>query len=275
MWATSTSSRNLRRRCWPPGGARWNPAGRMRCSTIRSPPAWRASVASGSRGSGRTGHGSSPSEPSCSTRSCARRSPRGSTRSSTSEPGWTPGRTGWISPRLFAGSRSTCRASSRASRPTCATKCRRVRSSGSVSIWPTATPAGNSSTGSGRPPRGPSSSTEGVIGALSVDEAGGLADDLRAQPGCESWVIDYFSPRLLAAYQKHQPYRHVPVRFDPPSWEALFTDHGWRIREIRYLGEESRRLHRPVPLPALDRVLRLFTSRPLRDMGCAVLERVP
>jgi hypothetical protein len=33
------------------------------------------------------------------------------------------------------------------------------------------------------------------------------------------------------------------------SCEAFFTDHGWRIREIRYLGEESQRLGRPVPLP--------------------------
>jgi methyltransferase (TIGR00027 family) len=37
--------------------------------------------------------------------------------------------------------------------------------------------------------------TEGVLGDLSVDEAGGLADDLRAQPACESWGIDYFSAR--------------------------------------------------------------------------------
>ena len=78
--------------------------------------------------------------------------------------------------------------------------------------------------------------TEGVLGALSVDEAGGLADDLRARPGCESWVIDYFSPRLLAAYQKHQPHRNVPVRFDPPGWETFFTERGWRIKEIRFLG---------------------------------------
>jgi methyltransferase (TIGR00027 family) len=115
--------------------------------------------------------------------------------------------------------------------------------------------------------------TEGVLGDLSVDEAGGLADDLRAQPGCESWVIDYFSPRLLAAYQKHQPHPNVPVRFAPPSWESFFTEHGWRIREIRFLGEESERLHRAVPLSPLDRVMRLFTSRPLRDMGYAIIER--
>ena len=112
--------------------------------------------------------------------------------------------------------------------------------------------------------------TEGVIGDLSVNEAGDLADDLRGHAGCELWVIDYFSPRLLAAYQKHQPHPNVPVRFDPPSWETFFTEHGWRIREIRFLGEESRRLHRPVPLSPLDKVMRVFTSRPLRYMGCAI-----
>jgi O-methyltransferase involved in polyketide biosynthesis len=116
--------------------------------------------------------------------------------------------------------------------------------------------------------------TEGVLGALSVDEAGDLADELHSQPGCESWVLDYFSPRLLADYQKHQPYRNVPVRFDPPSWEGFFTEHGWRIKEIRFLGEESERLHRPVPLSPLDKIMRLFTSRPLRDMGYARIERI-
>jgi methyltransferase (TIGR00027 family) len=117
--------------------------------------------------------------------------------------------------------------------------------------------------------------TEGVLGDLSVEEAAGLADDLRAQPGCGSWVIDYFSPRLLAAYQKHQPHPNVPVRFDPPSWEAFFADRGWHINEIRFLGEESGRLHRPVPLSPIDRLMRPFTRRPLRDMGYAKIERNP
>ena len=117
--------------------------------------------------------------------------------------------------------------------------------------------------------------TEGVLGALSVDEAGDLADELHAQPGCESWVLDYLSPRLLADYQKHQPHRNVPVRFDPPSWEGFFTEHGWRIKEMRFLGEESERLHRPVPLSRLDKVMRLFSSRPLRDMGYARIDRIP
>jgi methyltransferase (TIGR00027 family) len=117
--------------------------------------------------------------------------------------------------------------------------------------------------------------TEGVLGGLRVDEAGSLADDLRSRPGCEAWVIDYLSPRLLADYQKHQPYQNVPVRFDPPSWEAFMRDHQWRVEEIRFLGEESERLHRPIPLSRLDKVMRLFSSRPLRDMGCASLVRIP
>ena len=116
--------------------------------------------------------------------------------------------------------------------------------------------------------------TEGVLGDLSVEEAGSLADDLRARPGCESWVLDYFSPRLLADYRKHPPHPTIPVRFDPPSWEAFFADRGWRVIEIAYLGEESERLHRPVPLAPLDRVMRLFTRRPLRDMGYARMEGI-
>jgi len=116
--------------------------------------------------------------------------------------------------------------------------------------------------------------SEGFIGDLAVDEAGDLADDLRAQPGCELWVTDYFSPRLLAYYQKHQRWRDVPVRFRPTDMKAFFAEHGWRIKEIRYLGEESQRLHRPVPLPVLDKAMRLFTSRPLRDMGIVALQRI-
>jgi hypothetical protein len=52
-------------------------------------------------------------------------------------------------------------------------------------------------------------------------------------------------------------------------------DHQWRVEEIRFLGEESERLHRPIPLSRLDKVMRLFSSRPLRDMGCASLVRIP
>jgi methyltransferase (TIGR00027 family) len=115
--------------------------------------------------------------------------------------------------------------------------------------------------------------TEGVIGSLSEDEVGSLADDLRTMPSCELFLTEYFSRRLLRSYQAHQRWPAVPVRFDPADPEGFFIEHGWGVREIRYLGLESQRLRRPVPLSLIDRIMRLFTSRPLLDMGYVVLER--
>jgi methyltransferase (TIGR00027 family) len=116
--------------------------------------------------------------------------------------------------------------------------------------------------------------TEGVLSYLSTDEAGALADDLSGLQPCGLWITEYLSPRLLRAHQRHRPWPGAPVRFDPGSCERFYTEHGWRIRDIRYLGEESRRLDRRVPLSLLDQLMRAFTSRPLRDMGYVVLEPI-
>ena len=115
--------------------------------------------------------------------------------------------------------------------------------------------------------------TEGVIGCLTVDQVASLADDLHTMPSCELWVTEYFSRRQLRRYQARQPMPAVPVRFDPTDWEGFFTSRGWSIGRIRYLGEESRRLRRPVPLTSTDKLMRAFTSRPLRDTGYVVLDR--
>jgi methyltransferase (TIGR00027 family) len=116
--------------------------------------------------------------------------------------------------------------------------------------------------------------TEGVIGYLDVEDVAALADDLHALSSCELWVTEYFSTRLLRAYQKHQPLASAPVRFNPDDWTTFFAQHGWAVAEISYLGERSRLLHRPVPLTLRDRLIGVFTSRPLRDMGYALLERI-
>jgi methyltransferase (TIGR00027 family) len=115
--------------------------------------------------------------------------------------------------------------------------------------------------------------TEGVIGYLTEDQVASLADDLHTIPSCELWVTEYFSRRQLRRYQARQPMPAVPVRFDPTDWEGFFTSRGWSIEQIRYLGEESRRLERPVPLTSTDKLMRAFTSRPLRNTGYVVLER--
>jgi O-methyltransferase involved in polyketide biosynthesis len=115
--------------------------------------------------------------------------------------------------------------------------------------------------------------TEGVIGYLTVDQVASRADDLLTMPSCELWVTEYFSRRQLRRYQARQPMPAVPVRFDPTDWEGFFTSRGWSIEQIRYLGEESRRLERPVPLTWTDKLMRAFTSRPLRNTGYVVLDR--
>jgi methyltransferase (TIGR00027 family) len=117
--------------------------------------------------------------------------------------------------------------------------------------------------------------TEGVIGYLDVDEVESLANDLYTMPSCELWVTEYFSKRLMRHYQRHQPMPSVPVRFDVTDWQGFFEGRGWRVKEIRYLGEESQRLRRPIPRTLIDSMLRVLSSRPLRDRGYAVLDRIP
>lgn len=120
--------------------------------------------------------------------------------------------------------------------------------------------------------------TEGVVPYLSVDDAGVLATDLHAQASFERWVTDYFSPLLLGYLRKRRSMRNVPVRVDPPDWDALFAEHGWGIEEMRYLGEESLRFRRRTPMPLFVRLLRVVASgarwrEMLRNTGYAMLVR--
>jgi hypothetical protein len=91
-------------------------------------------------------------------------------------------------------------------------------------------------------------------------------------------VTDYFSPLLLAYVKRRPGMGNAPIRFNPPNWEEFFAEHGWRLAELRYLGEESQRLRRPVPLPPFVRLMRAFASRErrrqmLRNTGYASLRR--
>jgi leucine carboxyl methyltransferase len=135
--------------------------------------------------------------------------------------------------------------------------------------------------GPGRPPRPPATlrpdlghlnESDGphgrVLGALSADEAGGLADDLRARPGCESWVIDDFSARLsrrIGSTSRIPMSRSVSIH--PAGRRSSPNTAGVPRRSVSLGG--VRTLHRPVPLSRLDKVMPLFTSRPLRGHGRA------
>lgn len=126
--------------------------------------------------------------------------------------------------------------------------------------------------------------TEGVIPYLSVEEVASLADDLRTvEPACY-WVVDYFSPKMLKYRQRmmRQRMQNAPFKFNPKDWFGLFQEHGWHLKEIRYLAEEGDRPHRPIPLPffakAILRIRGLFASKERRAAfrkfaGYALLKR--
>jgi hypothetical protein len=80
---------------------------------------------------------------------------------------------------------------------------------------------------------------------------GSLADDLRALKSARWWVVDYFAPHMLkmrARRMKHKM-QNATFKFEPDDWFAFFNAHGWHCADMRYLGDETKRLRRKVPLP--------------------------
>ena len=104
--------------------------------------------------------------------------------------------------------------------------------------------------------------TEGVIPYLEARQVGELADDLKAQQ-FSYWITDYFSPMVMQRMmrgRRRRQMKNAPFKFAPGDWFGFFAKHGWQRRELRYLGEESQRLGRPVPMPWWASVL-VFLSR--------------
>ena len=103
--------------------------------------------------------------------------------------------------------------------------------------------------------------TEGVVPYLSSEEAGSLADDLRALDHAHYWIVEYISPRA-SKYRSRgrmkQFMQNAPFKFAPQDWFTFFQAHGWRSREIRYLVDEGDRLHRPIQLPPFLRLVFLI-----------------
>lgn len=126
--------------------------------------------------------------------------------------------------------------------------------------------------------------SEGVVPYLDLEQVGSLADDLRSLTHLDSWIVDYVSPeshryRKRAGLGRHM--RQAPFKFQPADWFGFFLEHGWSVREIRYLGEKGIELARRPPLPVRYRLLLSLLGpfvpaerreRFLRFAGYAVLE---
>jgi methyltransferase (TIGR00027 family) len=114
--------------------------------------------------------------------------------------------------------------------------------------------------------------TEGVVIYLSVAEAAGLAEDIRAQRSFRVWAVDYFSP-MVAKYRRRgevsKKMANAPFRFEPKDYFEFFREHGWRLKEEQYFVDVGTALHRPLPLPPAMRAwgaLRgLFLSRERKE----------
>jgi methyltransferase (TIGR00027 family) len=122
---------------------------------------------------------------------------------------------------------------------------------------------------------------EGMIGYLRNEDVGVFATDLAGCGHFSEWIVDYSSPMLRKAMRRRRKvqehFRMTPPRFDPQDWDGFFSQHGWTVRSMRFLGEEGDRRGRPVPLPWWMRILtRLSASQrtEVRKMlGFAMMER--
>lgn len=107
--------------------------------------------------------------------------------------------------------------------------------------------------------------TEGVVPYLTEEEAGSLADDLKDVLRASYWIAEYVSAEALKFRRRRMKMKNAPFKFAPEDWFVFFAQHGWRPREVRYLGEEADRLKRPLQWPTLLRIWlgirKLFASK--------------
>ena len=126
--------------------------------------------------------------------------------------------------------------------------------------------------------------TEGVVPYLTNDETAVLADDLRALDHAAYWIVDYVSAQAMKFRKRKgmdRAMQNAPFRFDPADWFAFFEQHGWRLKEMRYIAPEGERLGRPIPVPwvmqTAMRIAGLLLAEEKRNalhqfMGYALLE---
>jgi methyltransferase (TIGR00027 family) len=128
--------------------------------------------------------------------------------------------------------------------------------------------------------------TEGVVPYLTNEQVAALARDLHQQDNIRHWITDYFSPFFLKigarSKLRKRLAQNAPFRFNPgpklEDWPAFFARTGWSIEEMRFSGEEGKRIGRGLPAGWLGQLLMPLASderlRPYRRMnGFALLKK--
>lgn len=106
--------------------------------------------------------------------------------------------------------------------------------------------------------------TEGVIPYLSETQVAELARDLRTFKNIRYWIADYYSEvvkKHMLSPKRLKLMKNAPFQFFPKDWFGFFENLGWTARESRYLGEESLKLGRGMPLPWYVRFMKFLIPR--------------
>jgi len=106
--------------------------------------------------------------------------------------------------------------------------------------------------------------SEGLLGYLTEEQVGSLAEDLARPSAIQLWVFDLASPGLLRMIQKntHAQFSDSVARlqFAPANGPEFFSSHGWELLEVRSILKTAASLHR---LSLWMRLLSLLPEDPV------------
>lgn len=94
--------------------------------------------------------------------------------------------------------------------------------------------------------------TEGVIPYLTEAQVADLAADLYNTQDIKYWIAEYISASTypyLKNKKRQEKLKNSPFVFFPPDWLDFFKQQRWNAKEMRYAGEMSVKLGRPILLP--------------------------
>jgi hypothetical protein len=61
--------------------------------------------------------------------------------------------------------------------------------------------------------------------------------------------------------RRRKEMKNAPFLFDPLNWWDFYKTHGWKEKEMRYLGHEGDKLGRPFPLPPVFKLIRFLMGK--------------
>jgi methyltransferase (TIGR00027 family) len=120
---------------------------------------------------------------------------------------------------------------------------------------------------------------EGLLGYMTAQQVGELAQDMHAQESFQRWIFDLASPLALALIGEGVGARHgdsgPTLRFAPEEGPDFFAPFGWAPVDYRSCFEAGHRLQRHIIPEAVAAMLTNDQRRVLRTLtGVVTLTRI-